>query len=107
MASAQNNKACDSVGAQRFIAIIATLLLPGCACSDADWDAAVGSRAEASGAMSEPDCDGEPLAQFSKATSSLMGRADPLMLEIARLEAERDCFKAAGRRARLGPKPSG
>jgi hypothetical protein len=106
MAGAEDTRTCDPVGAQCSIAIIAALLLSGCACSAADWDPTTVSRAKALGAIAEPNCDGDQLARYSKASSSFMERADPLMLEIARLEAERDCYRAAERRARLGSQPS-
>jgi hypothetical protein len=82
-------------------ALIATaVLMSGCACNDADWESMVVSDAGAFETLAAPDCEGDKRAQFSKASAGFMERADPLMLEIARLEAERDCYKAAERRAR-------
>lgn len=89
-------------------ALIATaLLMSGCACGGADWDPMVVSDAEASETLAAHDCEADKRAQFSKVSAGFMERADPLMLEIARLEAERDCYKAAERRARgLAIKPN-
>lgn len=84
----------------RVAAALASLVLCGCACGETDWDTAVFAGAEASEALAVPDCDAGNLARFSKISADLVGRADPHMLEIARLEAERDCYKAAERRAR-------
>ncbi len=78
---------------------LATLMLAGCACDDADWKAIVPGDAEAT-AIDPPHCDYDNLDQSSKSSAALAERADPNLLAIARLEAERDCYKAAEARAR-------
>jgi hypothetical protein len=70
-------------------------------CVEAEWDAAFTSPFE-SGLFSEPQTC-EPVSQSnpSKTWAAFAGRADPKLLEIARLEAERDCYRALERRARM------
>jgi hypothetical protein len=84
-----------------FVAVaLATLTLAGCACDDADWKADIAGDAEAATLDGAPNCDFDSLDRRSKASAALAERADPRLLEIARLEAERDCYKAAEARAR-------
>ena len=73
---------------------LSTLTLAGCACDDAGWKTAVAYNSGA------PYCDFDSLDRRSKVSAALVERADPNLLEIARLEAERDCYKAAEARAR-------
>lgn len=84
-------------------ASIMALALAGCAWTEADWaewDAAFVTPAQAE-TLSEPRaCESRNLAGLSKTSAALVGRADPHILEIARLEAERDCYKALELRAR-------
>jgi hypothetical protein len=81
-----------------FIAVmLASLTAGGCACDGDDWTADV---AESETIKSAPNCEFDTLDQGSKASAALAERADPRLLEIARLEAERDCYKAAEARAR-------
>jgi hypothetical protein len=81
--------------------LYASLALSLGGCVEAGWDAAFTDPFEAETYSGPQTC--EPEAQFkpSKTWSALVGRADPKLLEIARLEAERDCYKALERRARL------
>jgi hypothetical protein len=75
--------------------------LAGCACDDAEWRTAViAGDAEAATPDGAPNCDFGSLNRLSKASATFAERADPKLLEIARLEAERDCYKAAEVRAR-------
>jgi hypothetical protein len=76
---------------------LASLAASGCACDGDDWTADV---AEAATTENAPNCDFGNLDQHSKASATLAERADPRLLEIARLEAERDCYKAAETKAR-------
>ena len=73
---------------------LATLTLTGCACDDAEWITVVAADPGA------PSCNFDSLDRRSKASAALVERADPNLFEIARLEAERDCYKAAEARAR-------
>jgi type IV pilus biogenesis protein CpaD/CtpE len=70
-------------------------LLAGCACEDDVWTTAVATEPEAVKVAALETCDASPLPRLSKSAAELSARADPAMLEIARLEAERDCYKAA------------
>lgn len=81
--------------------LCASLALSLGGCVEADWDAAFTSSFETEYDSGPQTC--EPQSQYSpsKTWSALAGRADPKLLEIARLEAERDCYKALERRARL------
>jgi hypothetical protein len=79
---------------------LATLPLAGCACDEAAWKADIAGDAEAATLDAAPNCDFDSLDRRSKASAALAERADPRLLEIARLEAERDCYKAAEARAR-------
>jgi hypothetical protein len=72
--------------------------LGGCACEDRGWQTVVAVNAEPLGPP--PNCDFSNLERLSKSTASLAGKADPRLLEVARLEAERDCYKAAAAAAR-------
>ena len=84
-----------------FVAVaLATLTLAGCACDDAAWKADIAGDAEAATLDGAPNCDFDSLDRRSKVSATLAERADPHLLEIARLEAERDCYKAAEARAR-------
>ena len=83
-----------------FAVALATLTLAGCACDDADWKADIAGDAEAATLDGAPNCDFDSLDRRSKVSATLAERADPHLLEIARLEAERDCYKAAEARAR-------
>lgn len=88
-----------SLNTRKLLAVsLATLMLCGCACDEQDWEAIVVSEAEASESASNPDCESANLARVSKASADLVGRADPQTLELARVEAERDCYKAAVQR---------
>jgi hypothetical protein len=82
-----------------FVAVVtlASLTAAGCACDGDDWTADV---AEVATIENAPNCDFGGLDQRSKASAALAERADPRLLEVARLEAERDCYKAAEARAR-------
>jgi hypothetical protein len=75
-------------------AALAALTLTGCACDDAEWKTVVAADSGA------PNCDFDNLDRRSKASAALVERADPNLLEIARLEAQRDCYKAAEAKAR-------
>jgi hypothetical protein len=79
---------------------LATPPLAGCACDDTGWKTVVAANAEAATLEGAPNCDFGSLDRISKASAPLAERADPHLLEIARLEAERDCYKAAEVRAR-------
>jgi len=79
---------------------LAMPVLAGCACDDAGWKTVVAVNAEAAMLDGAPNCDFGSLDRFSKTSATLAERADPHLLEIARLEAERDCYKAAEKRAR-------
>ena len=72
--------------------------LAGCACSDAELDAFFGEPEFFTGG--DADCQVRDLAHLSKASAHLAGRADPQMLELARLEVEKDCYRRAALRAR-------
>ena len=78
----------------RLLLAVALAALGGCACEKEDWKTQVVS---ANGA---PNCGFAGLKRRSKVSAALVERADPNLLEIARLEAERDCYKAAEARAR-------
>ncbi len=81
-----------------FVAVaLVSLTASGCACDGDDWTADV---AEAATTENAPNCDFGDLDQHSRASATLAERADPRLLEIARLEAERDCYKAAETKAR-------
>ena len=75
-------------------AALASLTLAGCACDEANW------KTEVVSLTGPPNCAFNSLEHRSKASANLVERADPKLLEIARLEAERDCYKAAEARAR-------
>lgn len=79
---------------------VAVPALAGCACDDAGWKAVVAVNAEAAPLEAAPNCDFGDLDRLSETSAALAGRADPKLLEIARLEAERDCYKAAEEKAR-------
>ena len=88
-------------GAWLVVAVaLATPTLAGCACDDPGWKAVVAVNAEAATPDRAPNCDFGSLDRLSKASATFTERADPHLLEIARLEAERDCYKAAEIRAR-------
>ena len=72
-----------------------TALLAGCACDDEFWMMAAANEPDGARVTSLADCNARPLPRLSKAAAELSARADPATLEIARLEAERDCYKAA------------
>ena len=72
--------------------------LAGCVCSDAVLDAFF-AEPEYS-AQNDEDCQVGDLAHLSKTSAHLAGRADPQMLELARLEVEKDCYRNAAIRAR-------
>ena len=72
--------------------------LAGCVCSDAELDAFFGEPEYFT--EYEEDCQVRDLAHLSKASAHLAGRADPQMLELARLEVEKDCYRTAAIRAR-------
>ena len=81
-----------------FLAVtLVSLTSAGCACNGDEW---IADTAEAAAIENAPNCDFGNLDQRSKASATLAERADPRLLEIARLEAERDCYKAAEARAR-------
>ena len=80
-----------------FAVMLVSLTIAGCACDGDEW---IADAAEAAAIENAPDCDFSKLDQRSKASAALAERADPRLLEIARLEAERDCYKAAEARAR-------
>jgi hypothetical protein len=73
--------------------------LAGCACEDDGWQTVVAANAEAA-TLGPVNCDFTNLNRLSKVSATLTQQADPRLLEIARLEAERDCYKAAVERAR-------
>jgi hypothetical protein len=77
--------------------MLASLTAGGCACDGDDWTADV---AEAATIENAPNCEFSSLDQRSKASAALAERADSRLLEVARLEAERDCYKAAEAKAR-------
>jgi hypothetical protein len=79
---------------------LASFLLSGCACVEDEWDALFISDAEARGFSDGKSCDSRALLKRSKTFAEFAARADPHELEIARLEAERDCYRAAATRAR-------
>ena len=72
--------------------------LAGCVGNDADWDAFFEEPEYF--ALDAPDCQIKDLARLSKTSANLAGRADPQMLELARLEVEKDCYRAAAIAAR-------
>lgn len=72
--------------------------LAGCVCSDAELDAFFGEPEYFT--EGDTDCRVRDLAHLSKASAHLAGRADPQMLELARLEVEKDCYRTAALRAR-------
>ena len=80
-------------------AALVTPVLAGCACEDNGWQAVVAANAETA-ALPPVNCDFSNLNRLSKVSATLAQQADPRLLEIARLEAERDCYKAAVERAR-------
>jgi hypothetical protein len=99
----QSLRSSDSylVAARRLFKVsLATLPLAGCACEDLNWEAIIATVAEAAAFDAPTNCNADGLARLSKASAALAERADPYLLDIARLEAERDCYKAAEVRAR-------
>lgn len=81
-----------------FLAVtLVSLTTAGCACDGDEWTA---DTAEAAVIENAPNCDFGSLDRRSRASAALAERADARLLEIARLEAERDCYKAAEARAR-------
>ena len=78
-----------------LIVAATTALLSGCACADDFWAMAVAREPGRAKVAVLENCDASPLPRLSKSAAELSARADPAMLEIARLEAERDCYKAA------------
>jgi hypothetical protein len=73
----------------------ASLLLAACSCDDTDpWNATYIATTEAA---SEPGAAGPPACDFETATvaEASGARVDPNLVEIARLEVERDCYKGA------------
>jgi hypothetical protein len=78
----------------RLLVAVALAALGGCACENEDW------KTEVVSATGAPSCNFASLERRSKVSAALVERADPNLLEIARLEAERDCYKAAEARAR-------
>jgi hypothetical protein len=89
------------LGTLSLVAVaVAMPALAGCACDDAGLKTVVAVNAEAATLDGAPNCDFGSLDRISKTSATLAERADPHLLEIARLEAERDCYKAALARAR-------
>jgi hypothetical protein len=78
----------------RLLVFVALAALGGCACENEDW------KTEVVSATAAPSCNFASFERRSKVSAALVERADPNLLEIARLEAERDCYKAAEARAR-------
>ena len=79
----------------------ASLSLIGCACDDWYPDTyTTAADTEALLHIDAPECDVKSLKHLSTAAAPLVERADPRLLEAARLEAERDCYKAAETRSR-------
>ena len=76
---------------------LAVLPLAGCACEDMDWLAIVAADAEAAVLHTAPDCRIGSLARLSKTSATLAGRADPALLDAARRDAERACYRARAR----------
>ena len=70
-----------------------TFALMGCVCEDGVW--MDGAWLEAEGAERPGGCDIIGMTGYSKSSLTLAERADPQLLEAARLDAERDCNKAA------------
>ena len=80
----------------------ASLLLAACSCDDTDpWGATYITTAEAE--VAPPACNFETAAAAEASGASV----DPNLVEIARLEVERDCYKGAEedlrQRLRQGP----
>jgi hypothetical protein len=78
----------------RLLVVVALAALGGCACENDNW------KTEVVSATGAPSCSFASLERRSKVSAALVDRADPNLLEIAKLEAERDCYKAAEARAR-------
>ena len=83
------------------MASVCALSLLGCACSETEWDGMYATPEDVQLLPAGGRCEFGNLAHVSRTSAALAGRADPHMLELARLEAERDCYKAAAREARL------
>lgn len=79
---------------RRVAGALPAILLAGCACDDNLWEADIASSADAAEYAETLDCDVRALGL----PSEYARRADPETLEIARLEAERDCYKDAAAR---------
>ena len=85
---------------RQLVILAATVLLSGCVCEDGRWmDGTWMANTDISYVSDHPDpppnCDIVRVARYSKSSAAIAERADPLLLEAARLEAERDCYKAA------------
>lgn len=100
------DRARSSVAAPSAVAALA-LLLCACSCEDAErWRAATYiSPAEAAAA---PACEAETRAAVAATAEASGANVDPNLVEIARLEVERDCYKSAEEslRQRLQGSPS-
>jgi hypothetical protein len=73
-------------------AVALSLLVGACSCDDSDpWRATYISTAEA--AYAPPACDVDASAAATAEASGT--HVDPNLVEIARLEVERDCYKGA------------
>ena len=84
----------------RLVIATAALVLGGCVCEDGRWmDGTWMADTDVSYVSDHPDpppsCEIVRVAHYSKSSAAIAERADPLLLEAARLEAERDCYKAA------------
>ena len=92
--------------ARRHLALtFATVALSGCVCEDGVWmDGSWMASTEVNYVSDHPDpppnCNIVRMTRFSKSSAAIAERADPLLLEAARLEVERDCYKAAEARTR-------
>jgi hypothetical protein len=78
-------------GLRLAAAIPVSLLLGACSCEPEPWGATYITIAEA--AHAPPACEVHANAAASAAASGT--HVDPNLVEIARLEVERDCYKGA------------
>jgi hypothetical protein len=83
-------------------AAVMALSLGACSCDDGDpWRATYINTAEAAteadrvAAVEPPACNVEKSASVEKSAESSGTHVDPNLVEIARLEVERDCYKGA------------
>jgi len=88
-------------------AALIALSLGACSCDDTDpWRATYISTAEAApqsvrvAAIEPPVCHVESSSSVETSAESAGAHVDPNLVEIARLEVERDCYKSAEERLR-------